>query len=230
MGLDGIKTLSLGGGGTGGAGQVPIANIEQIPNNTILGNNTGGNFHPIALTAAQVETLIGLNNFGLTKLASTRFADSLQPSFTFSSISGIYSSLKIIIKARSTIAADADSINMTFNGDTAANYRWSAGFFGGSPNSSQDNGASMISIASVSGATSTANSGDQSEVLIVDYADTVFFKTATSAASFLQNNSANWSEVFAGHWLNTAAITDITISVAGGNFVQGSSIALYGIR
>ncbi len=135
-----------------------------------------------------------------------------------------------MVKCRSTIAADADTVKMQFNGDTGANYAWAAGFFGGTPNASQDNGASHIAILSSSGSTSLANMAAQGEVLIADYKNTTFNKSSVSSVAFPQSNAAYWSETFAGFWKNTSVITDITVTMVGGNFVQGSSLILYGIR
>jgi hypothetical protein len=45
-----------------------------------------------------------------------------------------------------------------------------------------------------------------------------------------RNATATYSEMIAGLWSNTAAITSITFALANGNFAEFSSASLYGIK
>ncbi len=64
---------------------------------------------------------------------------------------------------------------------------------------------------------------------ILDYKNTNKYKTVRSLNGFDQNGYAfTW---FASSvWLNTNAITSLTFNSDGGNFLQYSQLALYGIK
>jgi hypothetical protein len=61
---DGSAVLSIG------AGKVTLAMQANLAANSIIGNNTGSAATPIALTAAQVKTLLSLNNVENTALST----------------------------------------------------------------------------------------------------------------------------------------------------------------
>jgi hypothetical protein len=64
---------------------------------------------------------------------------------------------------------------------------------------------------------------------ILDYANTNKYKT-TRSFSGADNNGSGFVQFMSGLWMNTAAITSITILPNSDNFAQYSSFALYGIK
>lgn len=64
---------------------------------------------------------------------------------------------------------------------------------------------------------------------ILDYANTSKYKTVRSLSGFDQNG---YGFVWFGSsvWMNTNAITSLTFNSDGGNFLQYSRLALYGIK
>jgi hypothetical protein len=68
---DGSAVLTIG------AGKVTLAMQANLAANSIMGNNTGSAATPIALTAAQVKTLLALNNVENTALSTWAGSTSL---------------------------------------------------------------------------------------------------------------------------------------------------------
>jgi hypothetical protein len=64
---------------------------------------------------------------------------------------------------------------------------------------------------------------------ILDYANTNKYKTARSLRGYDANGSGNMS-LISGLWMNTAAISNITLTARGGSVDQYTTFALYGIK
>jgi hypothetical protein len=67
---------------------------------------------------------------------------------------------------------------------------------------------------------------------ILDYTNTNKYKTIRTLSG-TNNNSAgtnSYVRFSSGLWMNTNAITSVTIYAASGNFAQHSQLALYGIK
>jgi len=137
------------------------------------------------------------------------------PSITFTSISGAYTDLILIIKA-TTLSAN---YNLRFNGDTGTNY---------SDTNLWGNGASAVSGRSsnntVIGLTFTSSGEPMSKIQIQNYASTNIYK----GVLIRQDDASNATMATAGLWRNTAAITSISI-ISPGNIPVGSTFSLYGI-
>jgi hypothetical protein len=124
------------------------------------------------------------------------------------------------------VAAGSTSLQgrIRLNSDTGSNYSYQR--ISGS--GSADTGANAASqtlgfLSSVSRALTT--SALQINIDIMDYSATNKHTTMISRA----NNAANGTEAFANRWLNTAAVTSVTILTSTGNWAAGSTFALYGI-
>jgi len=144
---------------------------------------------------------------------------------TFSSIPSTYTHLQIRGIMLSTTANHAD---MQLNGDTGNNYAAHALEGNGSAVSSfaGTSRANMFSIFYTPG-TSTGIGGGVADIL--DYTNTNKNTTVRSLRGTDNNGSGNLS-LISGLWMNTAAVTSITLTARGGTFAQYSSFALYGIR
>lgn len=146
---------------------------------------------------------------------------------TFNSIPNTYRSLMILIYGRATTSGSGNSdIYIQFNSDTGSNYDKEMNYFGSSSGVSQTlavNQPVLFALPQASVAVGKVGSGRAD---IPYYASTSFHKNALSV--FGTNGIAAVSSV---HWLNTAAISSITLGVvSSGNFESGTKIALYGLK
>jgi len=162
---------------------------------------------------------------GAYESISTVTLSSSAATVTFSSIPSTYTHLQIRGIMLSTTANHAD---MQLNGDTGNNYAAHALEGNGSAVSSfaGTSRANMFSIFYTPG-TSTGIGGGVADIL--DYTNTNKNTTVRSLRGTDNNGSGNLS-LISGLWMNTAAVTSITLTARGGTFAQYSSFALYGIR
>jgi hypothetical protein len=223
----------------GGSGSITSSGYTQ---NTakMLGRTTASSG---AIEEITVGTGLSLSAGSLTATASagnwTRLADTLMGSdtatFDFTSISGSYKHLVVLISARSTESATNTWIKMTFNNDTGSNYDClQAQMFSGSSSAgfNEDLAAtSMAHMIYVAGDTAPAGYVGAATVHIPNYAATTFDKMAyTNGAMILGTSSTNIrAYTTAGFWRSTAAITRITLTPTTGNFKTGSRATLYGL-
>jgi hypothetical protein len=150
---------------------------------------------------------------------------------TFSSIPSTYKHLQIRAILRGSSAHTANGTNMNYNSDTGANYTLHR-LIGDGASASADGytARSGAWFGLEVDANASANIYGAAVVDILDYTNTNKYKTSRSMGAYDLNGSGqiNYASAL---WLNTAAITSITITAAfGGNWTTGSSFALYGIK
>jgi hypothetical protein len=166
---------------------------------------------------------------------ATVTASGGQTSLTFSSIPSTYKHLEIRGIARDTLTIDGGvGVKMQFNGDTGSNYvRHSVRGDGGNAvvgaNTGFDN---MAFVGGSIGDSSTSNAFGASIITLADYTSTTRNKTVRGiSGSEANTSSANFYIVLnSGLWLNTAAITSITLIAGQASYAAGSTFALYGIK
>ena len=146
---------------------------------------------------------------------------------TFSSIPSTYTSLQIRYTNR--MGAAGDSILMRFNSDSGTNYARHAFYGTGSVVT-----ASAQSSVTATNVGSWFNGADttQPQVGIIDihnYAVTTQNKTVRALTGIDMNGSGD-VDLVSGLWMNTAAVSTITLSVVGNTFSTGSVFSLYGIK
>lgn len=163
-----------------------------------------------------------------TPIATTRLS-SAQANVEFSSISGSYTDLVLVVNAS---FQNNTPMYIRFNGDTTNTYsetfilgtgsaassgRYTASGLGG-------NGILVDNWNGTSGFPSTDISGN-AFINIQNYSNTTTHKTALIRAG----NAGTWTASAVGLWANTAAITSIVIRPFSGNINPGSTFTLYGI-
>ena len=151
---------------------------------------------------------------------------------TFSSIPNTYKSLQIRIISRSNRSTAGGWWQVNFNSDTGANYAYHSLRGNGSTVSASDvnTGASYIQFEGLTSAGNTASTFAVAIIDIIDYANTSKNKVLRNLDGFDANGSG-LVNLNSGLWLNTSAISSITIKEAFGyNFVSGSTFALYGVK
>ena len=161
-------------------------------------------------------------------LATTTLT-STATSITFSSISGSYTDLVLVVNDQ---LDSASGFKIRFNGDSGSNYQ-QVQFSG---YASSKIGGKVLSASSIYnnliyGDSTTANAFTPNIIHIQNYSNSTAYKallwrygTVTAAGGNGENT------VLAGSWNSTSAITSIEISVWNAvNFTAGTSATLYGI-
>lgn len=152
---------------------------------------------------------------------------------TFSTISGSYSSLKIIIIGRDKSSSVADSnVRMKLNSDsTASNYTNSQYLAGVGSTAAAGTVAPSTDgavVANIPGSSGNAAAVGMAEIWVHGYTGTTFDKV-------IRGNAAGWhTALFAADyvftWKSTSAITDIVLKAGTTAFVDGTVATLYGIE
>jgi hypothetical protein len=151
-------------------------------------------------------------------------------SVTFSSIPSTYTHLQIRGIARGTVVSTETALRNRFNGDSGSNYtRHDLRGNGTTATSAAATSADAMNYGDVSAASSNANVFGVFVGDVLDYANTNKYKTIRSLNGF-DNNGDGQVGIKSGFWRNTAAVTEILIFPASGDFTQYSTFALYGIK
>ena len=150
---------------------------------------------------------------------------------SFSSIPSTFKHLQLRGIARDTRAVTFNNIYLSMNGDAGSNYAYHMLAGDGSTASADAGTSGTILVASSSPGTSASASIFGTSVTdILDYTNTNKNKVTRTLTGLDLNGSGN-IRLWSGLWINTAAITSLTLTPASGsNFVQYSSFALYGIK
>lgn len=149
---------------------------------------------------------------------------------TFSSIPATYTHLQIRAICRTTAGtSNINSIFGQFNSDTGSNY--ARHFINGSGTSvGANNGVSQTSMFWGTNIETLGTNIFAANVIdILDYANTNKYKT-TRSLSGVDANGSGFVQFMSGLWMNTAAVTSITILPNSDSFIQYSHFALYGIK
>jgi hypothetical protein len=150
---------------------------------------------------------------------ATQTLGSDAASVTFSSISGAYTDLIMVVNAITSTASEYMSINL--NSDTGSNY---------SRTNLAGNGTSAVSVRGSNetvgyiGAETYGTNALKFNTVVhfMNYANTTTYKTFLSRA----NHVDLAAEAIVGLWRSTSAITTIKVN---SNFATGSTFSLYGI-
>jgi len=152
--------------------------------------------------------------------------------YTFSSIPNTYKSLQIRM-----LAFTQSEIYIQYNSDSGNNYvnHYLAGYGGSTVAAGFNTSASGVPTRLFPFLQPTSGSyGEAAIIDIIDYASTTKNKAIRTIHGYDTNGAANAAaiHVTSSLWLNTAAISSITVfsTNSANNFPAGSIIALYGIN
>jgi hypothetical protein len=159
---------------------------------------------------------------------STTTVSTPVSSITFSSIPSTYSHLQIRYIGRNSV--NNSVIKITFNSDTGSNYSLHY-LYGNGASAAAGGAASQTAVeANMAVSTYAANVFGGGVMDLLDYANTNKYKTLRVLNGF-DNNGSGQVTFSSGLWMNTNAVTSITLTPnSSGNFAQYSSFALYGIK
>ena len=161
-----------------------------------------------------------------TLIASSTVGSGRAATIDFTSIPGTYTDLLLSVSLRSTEALVETNATISFNSSSAN--KSARTLYGNGSTASSFTYASEIYLW-LSGANSTASTFGNSQYYIPNYVSSN--NKSISIDSTSENNATLVAQsLSAGLWSNSAAITSITITCGGGNFVQYSTAYLYGIK
>jgi hypothetical protein len=112
------------------------------------------------------------------------------------------------------------------NSDTGSNY--ARHFLNGDGSTAAAGANSSFSNFFVGTTGNAASTFGANVIDILDYANTNKYTTSRSLSG-MDANGSGYVQFFSGLWMNTAAVTTITIT-GDSNFQEYSSFALYGIK
>lgn len=160
-----------------------------------------------------------------------------QTSVTFSNIPNTYTDLLIVFSGRDTSSSVAVSpLRLVVNGDTTvANYS-TTNYLEGFNSTASSGGLATTTagayIAYCPGTQSNPNAMGSANIIIPNYAGTVFQKIITGN-NFLVYNAGTTAgmacDVRTVRWGNTAAITALTFNAGTTAFADGTTFTLYGM-
>jgi hypothetical protein len=189
--------------------------------NTVLGSLSSG----VAASTSSYESIASATGTGSSG------------TITFTSIPSTYASLQIryIAKESTTASAFCRNVYVQFNSDTGTNYVYhnlkGNGSTASATGATGNDGIYFLDAVPSSHSTLTNITG-VAITDIHDYASTTKNKTLRSIVGVDANiASTDYSlQLYSGLWLNTNAITSISIKTTSGNFTTASTFALYGIK
>ena len=164
-------------------------------------------------------------------ISTTTVGSGGAASIDFTSIPQTYTDLAVVMSARIDGGTIYGDVQASFNSDTtAANYSWrnltGNGSSAVSETSSSGNARYCLMMA---GSGTTANTFGSGLLYIPNYAGSTYKSFSSDSGS--ENNAAtSYLRFFANLWSSTSAITSISFSGVGNNFLQYSSASLYGIK
>lgn len=152
---------------------------------------------------------------------ATTTLGSAASSITFSSISGSYTDLVLVI-GNLQMASTGQGLRVNFNSDSGSNYSYTALYGTGSSAGSFRVSTTGLQIGWAAVGSGTAKSNVIASVQ--NYSNSTTYKTVLSRF----NDSSAETGAIVGLWRNTAAITNIYIYSAT-NLNAGTMATLYGI-
>jgi hypothetical protein len=154
---------------------------------------------------------------------ATTTLGSTSSNVSFTSISGSYTDLRLVIAVGNSSAGNV--VRMRVNSDTGSNYsRTELAGNGSSASSTRASNQTQFNLDGKSNSSTTPT-----ELITVDllnYSNTTTYKTILNRA----NNAAYATEAMVQLWRSTSAITQIDIFPNASTFVVGSTFTLYGIK
>jgi hypothetical protein len=155
---------------------------------------------------------------------ATQILGSAAATVTFSSISGTYTDLLLVISTAATTGNP--NIVLQFNSDTSTLYAVSS-MSGNGTAASASISSTQSSIKINQLATLDGTLGNSVHTVnVMNYSNTSIFKTILSRS----NRAAVGTDAAVGIYRSTSAITAIDIKTSSSTFITGSTFTLYGIK
>jgi hypothetical protein len=173
-------------------------------------------------------------DLGSYELITSTILGSAQSSVVFdvSSYAATYKHLQIRVVTRTDRGANEDVLGIRFNGDTGSNYvthlLYGTGSTVASGSSSGGGPFTYIYSGFTAAGSNTANAFSGH---VVDLLDAYSTTKNTTMRQLFGQPAGNLVGLFSGLWMNTAALSSITLFPAiGSNFNSTSRFSIYGIK
>ena len=154
---------------------------------------------------------------------ATTTLGSAASSVTFSSISGSYTDLILVLNVKGTSSSYP---TIRLNGDSGSNYSDTELNGNGTSAASGRNSNTSVMYFTRSAVWTTSDFSFNSIVNLQNYSNSTTYKTVLA-----RTNAAGSSvDAVVSLWRSTAAITQVLLSSTAGNFAIGSTFTLYGIK
>ena len=144
---------------------------------------------------------------------------------TFNSIPSTYKSLQLRFNLVWSVANGNGTPKIQFNGDTGGNYGYH--FLYGDGSSASASGVAVTQTSILPMGAQGITYPLVGIVDVIDYANANKNKVTKSLTGFNNNTATGEVRVASGLWLNTAAITSLTVLGTVGTFT--GTISLYGV-
>jgi len=154
---------------------------------------------------------------------ATTTLGSAAADITFSSISGVYTDLRLIFQGLA-VSAGVD-IYCQVNGDTATNYSHTR-LTGNGTAASSSRGSTLAFMRFSDGGSPETTNASLTKVDFMNYSNTTTYKTAINRA----DNANRGTDAVVNLWRSTAAITSIKLYLSSGNIASGATATLYAIK
>jgi hypothetical protein len=159
-----------------------------------------------------------------TLIASSTVGSGGAANIDFTSIPATYTDLCLKLSIRTDKATLGDVWLLKLNTSSADfTARWIEG------NGASASSGSSVLYGALVGSSATASTFNNTEIYFPNYAGST--NKSFSVDSVTENNGTTaYTDLAAGLWSQTAAITGINISITSNNLVQYSTAYLYGIK
>lgn len=150
-------------------------------------------------------------------------------SFDVTGLGSTYRHLQLRYLARTSQSTPYGDVLLRFNSDSGSNYAW---------HQLRGNGSSVSSSASTSQAqilleaTGNTAASNNFGAAVTDILDSFSTAKNTTVRVFIARAESGDNGIFlkSGLWLNTAALTNVSLTVPSANFLTGSRFSLYGVK
>lgn len=210
-------------------GITPVA--SQTERDALAGQFSGLPVWRADRESLEIKGASAWNEFRAPKIAENVLV-AATGSVTFSSIPTTFRTLQLVAVVRGDAAASFVEMRLRFNGDTASNYDSQQVAGNASTTAAFESiGATSSQVGEFAAATAAAGSCGIYTITIPWYNNTLFHKMYTSShgLSLATSTTGVHSKHWAGRWRSTSAVNSITLLALSGNFIIGSSFALYGM-
>jgi hypothetical protein len=157
-------------------------------------------------------------------LIETKTLGSGSASIEFTSIPQNATDLVLLFSGRRD--QDSVEVRIQFNGDTGSNYTTRRLFGGGGAAASDNSSTTFLPFYGVVNSNATSNVFSNGQFYISNYTGST--TKTVSADTVTENNGIEaYTQITAGLWNNTAAITSILLIASSGSFTTNTSASLY---
>ena len=159
---------------------------------------------------------------------ATQTLSSAAATVTFSSISGSYTDLRLVI-IYGAVSAD-QVLKLKLNSDTGTNYSNTIVYGNGTTASSSRSSNNAFGYVSLAIGTGTNAYSSITTLDFMNYSNSTTNKTILARTGNTDTGTTKGTEANVILWRNTSAINDISFSCTSGNILAGSTFTLYGIK